>query len=356
MASKFEQKRFSEIDLNDSFFDSLKKDYPEFSDWYRKKAVEARSALVFSDENGLGAFVSLKEENETIPLVNGMLPLKNRLKISTMRLAERYRGQRLGEGALGLCLWEWQKCEAEEIYLTVFDKHDDLIQQLERFGFICVGTNLKGERVYLRSKVSINYSTPYMAFPFIDPSVVGGRYLVINQDYHDTLFPYSELKGERQEQLNIAAANGISKVYIGNPPIVHHQSGELVFIYRKYTGSGKKGYKSCLTSFGVVEKVQKIKESGRALVSFATFCVSVGNKSMFTERELQEKYDRDWNLSVICLLYCGSFGEGNNINYWWLKENGYWPDSYPTNRQFNVGDCRAIFQRGRADIEKIIRR
>ena len=29
MAGKFERKRFSEIDLNDPFFDSLKADYPE---------------------------------------------------------------------------------------------------------------------------------------------------------------------------------------------------------------------------------------------------------------------------------------------------------------------------------------
>ena len=42
MAGKFERKRFSEIDLNDPFFDSLKADYPGtssstgFVQWFTK--------------------------------------------------------------------------------------------------------------------------------------------------------------------------------------------------------------------------------------------------------------------------------------------------------------------------------
>lgn len=35
---KFEY--FSNISLNDPFFDSLKEDYEEFSDWFRRKSNE----------------------------------------------------------------------------------------------------------------------------------------------------------------------------------------------------------------------------------------------------------------------------------------------------------------------------
>ena len=31
--------RFSDIDLNDSFFDSLRASYPEFNEWYNKKGI-----------------------------------------------------------------------------------------------------------------------------------------------------------------------------------------------------------------------------------------------------------------------------------------------------------------------------
>ena len=81
MAGKFERKRFSEINLDDPFFDSLKADYPKdannigFENWFAKKAQTGSTALVFDDDEGLGAFVCLKEENEAIALKEGNLPL-----------------------------------------------------------------------------------------------------------------------------------------------------------------------------------------------------------------------------------------------------------------------------------------
>ena len=74
MAGNFYLKKFSEIDLNDPFFDSLKADYPgssttpAFGEWFVKKAQEGRTALVFEDEKGLGAFVCIKHEDEHIAL------------------------------------------------------------------------------------------------------------------------------------------------------------------------------------------------------------------------------------------------------------------------------------------------
>ena len=61
MAGNFSLKKFSDIDLNDPFFDSLKADYPvggkvkPFEVWFPEKAQDGRTALVFDDENGLGA-------------------------------------------------------------------------------------------------------------------------------------------------------------------------------------------------------------------------------------------------------------------------------------------------------------
>ena len=195
MIGRFEHKLFADINVNDSFFDSLKADYPEFATaWFPKCATQNRTALVFSDEIGTGAFIAMKKETEPILLQEGNLPDIQRLKISTFLLAERFRGQRLGEGALGLVLWEWQKSRLEEVYLTVFPRHDDLIFQLERFGFIAVGHNTNGEIVYLRSRKKIDFSDPYKSFPFLSPDFKKGGYLIVEDDYHDTLFPYSELK------------------------------------------------------------------------------------------------------------------------------------------------------------------
>lgn len=93
MPGKFQWCKFSDCDLNDVFFNSLKEDYQEFPMWFSEKSKEGKEALVFEDEHGIGAFVYLKLENEAIELTDKILPAIPRMKIGTLRLAERFRGQ-----------------------------------------------------------------------------------------------------------------------------------------------------------------------------------------------------------------------------------------------------------------------
>ncbi len=161
MAGRFSLKKFGDINLDDEFFDSLKADYPGtvnstgFVAWFNKKAKDGATALVFEDGKGVGAFVVLKLEDEEIKLQNVVLSKKKRIKISTFRIAERYRRQRIGEGAIGLILWKWQQLDCTEIYVTVFDKHTTLISQFEKFGFQKCGVNLNGENVLIKSRERI---------------------------------------------------------------------------------------------------------------------------------------------------------------------------------------------------------
>lgn len=101
MPGSFSLKKFLDIDLNDPFFDSLKADYPvggkvkPFEVWFPEKAQQGRTALVFDDENGIGAFVCIKYETESIVLQDQVLPRKERCKTTTMKIAERFRGNAL---------------------------------------------------------------------------------------------------------------------------------------------------------------------------------------------------------------------------------------------------------------------
>lgn len=359
MAGKFEYRLFRDIDLSDPFFDSLKRDYPEFeTSWFPKCARQNRDALVFSDEMGLGAFVAMKNECEEIVLRDGVLPAVPRLKISTLRLAERFRGLRLGEGAIGLVLWKWKDMRLDEVYVTVFPSHDDLISQLEKFGFEAVGCNPRGELVYIRKRNAIDFSDPYKSFPFVDPSFQKGGYVLVEDGYHDTLFPYSELRNTLQEQLDRDAANGITKIYVGAQAQPHYQKGEPVFIYRKHTGPGSKRYRSCITSYCVVDEVIAIKRNGRQLYSFEDFCEVVGNKSIFTREDLLQRYRENYNVTVIRLLYCGYFGPGNNVNCDWLDRNGLWSSDgvYPANIRLTPRQCAAIWQAGEIDVRNAVGR
>lgn len=360
MAGKFERKTFSEINVNDPFFDSLKVDYPEFATtWFPKCIQENRSALVFSDTVGLGAFIALKRENEPIQLQEGVIPASPRLKVSTLLLAPRFRGQRLGEGALGLVLWNWQRSKLDEVYLTVFPQHTDLIAQLERFGFQTVGHNNRNELVYMRSRKEIDFSNPYKSFPFVSEAFNKGGYLIVNDEFHDTLFPYSELKNTAQEMLQVDAANGVSKVYIGqmwDPP---YRIGEPIFIYRRYTGTqGTRAYKSCLTSYCVVTDVVVVKENWHVKMTFEEFLKIVGNKTVYTLQELQNKYDNDRNVTIVTMLYCGYFGAGLNINMAWLRDHNLWAkeSEYPARVELSPVQCQTIWQNAHVDLDNVFGR
>lgn len=362
MAGKFERKFFSDINLNDPFFDSLKADYPGsatstgFIDWFQRKAADGKKALVFEDEQGVAAFICLKPEMESIQLTNCELPCKARLKISTIKIDNRYQHQRLGEGAIGLTLWHWLAFKREEIYLTVFDKHSSLISLLEKFGFSHIGYNQNGERVYLKSRNHIDFSDPYKAFPFLSNDINCGRYLIINDFYHDTMFPYSELKNTLQERVDLMVANGLTKIYVGAATSGIPSVGDLLFIYRKHTGDGVKRYKSCLTSYCVVTNVIRAKTAGRASISFEELLQRIGNKSVYDVEELKNKYNCDPNMVIIETIYYGYFGAGNNVNMNWLSNNGCWttPGLYPTSVVLSGAQIKNILSEGNINVDNVI--
>jgi hypothetical protein len=364
MAGKFAFKKFSELDLSDSFFDSLKADYPGtenstgFEAWFAKKAAEGRQALVFSDDEGIGAFIFLKtEDDEPIALQGFTLPACPRIKIGTLRLAERYRGKRLGEGAIGLALWYWQKSNRQEIYVTVYPKQATLIGQLERFGFVQAGLNLDGECVYIRSNRNVDYSDPYKSFPFINPNFQKAGYLIIEDYYHDTMFPYSVLDKTLQTQVALNVANGICKIYVGSQYTKpHYQIGEPVFIYRKFNGTGTKRYKSCVTSYCIVTDVIMVKTNNQPHMTFDELINRIGNKSVFDRIDLQAKYNNERNLCVVEMLYYGYFGAGKNVNMDWLDNHGCWSidGGYPANIQLSPDQFRQILKEGNINVPNVI--
>lgn len=365
MAGRFSLKKFTDIDLEDVFFDTLKLDYPGtanstgFVDWFKKKSATGATALVFEDEVGVGAFIVLKQEEEPIDLQDFSLPAKKRIKISTMRIAERYRRQRIGEGAIGLLLWKWQKSDVSEIYVTLFDKHATLISQFEKFGFEKYGLNKDGENVMVKSRSHIDFSDSYKAFPFIKGGFDHAGYVIIDDDYHDTMFAYSELANNSialQNKVGSSVSNGLSKIYVGQAPVLHYIVGEPVLIYRKYTKGNGKRFRSCITSYCVVTKAFQAKRNNSYLMSFNELKKRIGNKSVFDESELYRQYISFKNMTVMELLYCGYFGARNNVNMDWLDNHGYWAahGQYPTAVQLTERQFSNILMEGNVNVSNVI--
>ena len=55
---------------------------------------------------------------------------------------------------------QWRDLGINEIYVTVFDKHASLIFLLEKYGFVYVGNNLNGERVYIKDRRNLDFKMP----------------------------------------------------------------------------------------------------------------------------------------------------------------------------------------------------
>ena len=87
-----------------------------------------------------------------------------------------------------------------QVYVTVFEKHESLVGMLRKFGFQLAGAKANGESVYVKDKHRLDFRDPYLCFPFIHSAFESANLLVINDTWHDVLFPYSELANETQLQ------------------------------------------------------------------------------------------------------------------------------------------------------------
>lgn len=132
----------SNLDVNDSFFDSLRDNYgPEFDRWFKEKCVDGgRNAHVIREgENLYGLCIFKVEHNEPINS-DGDIPCEIALKICTFKVSDEARGVKFGERLLRSV---FEKCYSEVIpfiYLTTGSIQESLIKLLEEFGFHQYGT------------------------------------------------------------------------------------------------------------------------------------------------------------------------------------------------------------------------
>lgn len=299
--------KFGRINLNDSFFDSLKEDYPGFDKWFIKKYDDEAYITVNSNNGMLLSFLYLKieDENENYSNIVPNFPQKKRLKIGTFKVINN--GFRLGERFLKIIFDNALKNHVEEIYVTIYDKRDEqkrLIQLLEQWGFVFWG--MKGaERVYIRDFKSVmDFGHLKFTYPYISKNK--DIYIVpIYPDYHTELLPDSILNTESPEEFieDFPHRNCIGKVYVSRAIEPHPKAGDILVFYR--TGGY---YKSVVTTIGLVEE---LRYSFKDENEFITHC---RKSSVFPEDKLREI----WRYSTrppftIKFLYVYSFPHRINM-------------------------------------------
>lgn len=292
---------FSEIDLNDNFFDSLKKDYDGFEDWYKRKAVKNELVFVqFDEEKHLQGFLYLKDETDQIdksikPIMNS----KRRFKVGTFKIDAH--NTRLGERFIKKIMDKGIYEGYEEAYVTIFPKQEPLILLLQKYGFKEYGT--KGEELVLVKDFTTCEGNILKDYPLIQPSGKRKFLLSIYPRYHTPLFSDSILKNEerRSDELvkDVSFSNSIHKVYICfMPKTAYLRKGDLLVIYRTNDNIGPARYRSVVTSICQVEEL-KVKSDFANINEYIGYCKKY---SIFEENDLRIWYRKD-NLVVIKMTY-----------------------------------------------------
>ncbi|HBX5449708.1 N-acetyltransferase [Klebsiella pneumoniae] len=282
--------KFSEFDHDDSFFDSLKADYTEFPVWLKKKADNGESAYVlYDDAHQIEGFMYLKEDDDAEDITPS-LPNGKHLKIGTFKFESKgtLRGQRFLKKAFDHAI---SSC-SDDIYVTVFEKHEHLIRLFQTYGFYKHGEkeSVNGkEYVYARSMHEVNGDV-LLDYPLVLSSQGRKFLLAIYPEFHTRLFPDSKLVTESPDMLeDVSHANSIHKIYIcGMRSVAGMKRGDIIVIYRTGDNQGPAYYRAVASSICVVENVRHMDDFPDE-EAFIKYCSKF---SVFSEEELREYYSK----------------------------------------------------------------
>jgi len=328
---------FSEINLSDIFFDSLRQSYAEFDDWFNKKARDGESAYVHHEQSGiLDAFLYLKIENEVVTDVEPNLPIGVKVKVGTLKV--NAHGTRLGERLVKKIFDYAVVNNADLAYVTVFNEHEALIELLVRYGFLEHGVKVtaNGTEHVLVKDMKLVRNDLLLDYPLINTHGTNKYVLSIYPDFHTRLFPDSKLNNEAYDIItDISATNSIHKTYIcymGD--VVNLKVNDIVLIYRTSDGKGAARFRSVVTSICVVQEIK----SRADFINEDHYVEYCRKNSIFAESDLRKWYKNGNNLFVIKMTYNAAFRRrvtnGTLIDTVGISPN-YWGFFRVSDQQFN---------------------
>lgn len=123
------------LDLSDNFFDSLRYEYLGFNDWFIKKANLGVSSYINYKNNKISSLCIIKfeYEDEDYSMFKNPFDKNRRIKICTLKVTDT--GKKIGSKYLKLIRDIAIKNNINEIYITLFDNHKDLIELLDLFDY-----------------------------------------------------------------------------------------------------------------------------------------------------------------------------------------------------------------------------
>lgn len=196
-----------------------------------------------------------------------------------------------------------------DIYVTIFEKHEGLVNLLKRYGFERRGT--KGnpenqESVYVKLMTAVGDDL-CKNFPFVHTKGKNKYILSIYPQYHTSLFPDSILDTEQRNRdaliKDVSHTNSIHKVYLCKMKDAEQLvSGDILVIYRTKDDQGPAYYRSVATSICVVEEVKRLSDFDN-LNEFIKYT----NAYSIFEADILKKYYKEPKAVIIKMTYNAAF-------------------------------------------------
>ncbi|TOA79946.1 N-acetyltransferase, partial [Vibrio parahaemolyticus] len=267
----------------------LKADYGEFSTWFAKKANEGESAYVlYNQQQSIEGFMYLKIEKGIVTDTNPPLRDATHLKIGTFKFDSA--GTRRGERFIKKVFDHAIEYKVDDIYVTIFDKHEYLITLLQRYGFdiIAKKQTLNGiENVLFRDMATVTGEI-IRDYPKFETRGNNKYLMSIYPDYHTRMLPDSILNNESHDLIqDVSHTNSIHKIYLcAMEGTANFRPGDIIVTYRTSDRQGPARYRSVITSVCVVEEYRNIGEFS----TLASFLQYAGSYSVFSVDELTRFY------------------------------------------------------------------
>lgn len=272
--------------LDSDFFQSIRQDYPEFDEWFRRIAREGRRSWVYR-EGGRGEidaiciFVIQTDEQITD---DGQRLHGPALKLCTFKVGESVRGRKVGELFLRAAFQFATNHQCEHIFLHANARQQEhLTSLLSDFGFGTVG-EYRGDAVFVKRHPVHPPAVQMDAFEYVRrfyPHYRSGidvrKFLVpIVPRYHEVLFPDWARPGQAlpagHPQRHVG--NAIKLAYLCNAMTKAPRPGDIVLFYRSRD-------EQAVTTLGVVERYESMSEAdGIARL--------VSRRTVYTDAEIVE--------------------------------------------------------------------
>lgn len=304
-----------ELDVDDPIFDSLKEEYDGFEEWFGN--IPNRDAYVNWNPDGtIGAVLIIKPNEVEAIGEDPKLRKKERLQISTLKVAEERRGSKAGELLISIAVREAIHHDLEEVYLTHRIRENDyLVQLISRYGFRCASELPDGESVFVKRLTPgpgddpDPFETSVRFYPsFYDGDHVDKFLVPIQPHWHNKLFTAYE---KRQQKLSeyggefSSEGNAIKKAYLSKANIKRIKQGDLLLFYRSHDHRE-------ITSLGVCEQVHYGVTEEPKLQEL------VGRLSVFTDAEITEMA----GTPTTVILFKWHFDLADPIHYQVLLDEG----------------------------------